>query len=417
MVEAAVKEKTGVIQLDALLAQATAEWKTHIAACHDYVQVKQPLYTAANSAAIEFTAYAQALTQMIRPYTFAKKPNAAFTDDGRSYAHNGRKQLNQSGSTHTEIGAIDYWAASMVDPAFGDLCRQQAKLADKASGMTNKDPFSLSGYLDIFSPELKAEDKSEPKPANEVRLTRGDAVRNALRKWSDTARAISHPFPLVYIGKLTNAELGAAYRLMAELEKRFKAMMEDPIKRKAVRTVVEAFGIKWYVQSQARNEKHELTRGISNSDPTHKTDALERRLTALAYLKLLGYETIPATSKTVDSAISAAMNKKEYANGKPAPAFAPRDGKDNLSTALERMMYGNGEGEMGLEKAPRGIDFSGGPGPVSFLEVYAYPQTPYVTDVKMDTIKVPEQAVDFGRQFLNEVRNLPEVKAVMPQPA
>lgn len=292
---------TEVRKIDDLLAQEADKWRAHVVAANAYAAANQPVLDANHLAVAEFKAYAEALTQYIQPFAFAKKYSAAFTDDGKQAYYEGSEE-QCANLTFSHIGTVDYWAAAIVDPTFMDLCQQRMRAVDAVKGRDSSYRSSLVAKFADFAPNTKMP---------EIKHRLDDGLRGVLI-------IIGNVDDTYYQGSF--AQIGAYRRLTKTLKSRFDALMRDPKKAAAVDRVRSYFLAAYKAKSDTDQvgPQEKLT-AILSADPSNQRpmDALNR----LAHLKALGFNEIEVADGDTDAAVGRIIAQGKYANGLRAPAF------------------------------------------------------------------------------------------------
>lgn len=238
---------------------------------------------------VDFQVYAQTLTDRVYPFTFTKAPSSYFYDSGTLVTH--KKPISSQG----KMGALDYYAASLVDPTFQSLCEEKARLdefvrvyqrqrqktvlvpgetqkADTASlpELDYKGKNIFTRVLDYFAGSNQTELPPELAGQQERLLNNlGHYYQNIIRTGGHKAAAIKE------IAALIDKEI-----------RDHKEANPENVTRKALRKISEG-------GTQAED--------LNAQDVVAKTFLLK-----LAYLKKLGFEYVPVP---VGSTIQAEVDK------------------------------------------------------------------------------------------------------------
>jgi len=379
------------LNIDELLKQASVDWAAHITECHDYAQTQQIEYQKARALADEFALYADALTHIVHPFTFSKKRAKAFTDDGHNGSYYGGEHWDYcANGCWTNVGTVDYWAAALVDAEFMDLCRQRIRLRDDRYGKDYaRDTQSHSTEFNLFT---------DKKDISEVRHRWDDGGRGFFDRWD----FLSFDSPVDY-DKWTNRDIGAYYRLTRQMHRKFKRVMKDPAKAAAVDKIRQFFYETFKENYHGKINKPYEAESILNNDPVKNKSAMTA-LHKAAYLKFLGYAQLEfieqrtadggvytlAEKEKADIAISVAIHKSTYADGRPAPSLDSYDGRNAFSQALDRIIYE----ELGNERLDKGVD--------PYKAVEGLRDHRYSLTHSQEGVALSQE---FGRKFLVEVKN------------
>jgi len=155
--------------ISTLLSTGLEKWNQHVNSANQSLSNSARIIERNRTHIALLTSYADALDELVKPFSFSKAPSDQFLDQGglglgaytyvpmwRDY-HDPRMA---AGGKEFNIGTVDYWAAALVDKDFAASCRERlawrnafySGSGNSAKNLANFDAHDVHGVKQSTSP-------------------------------------------------------------------------------------------------------------------------------------------------------------------------------------------------------------------------------------------------------------------------